>query len=99
MKTTQELNQLKDAIAGQDDDMIVINGAEVISLINQIQAQQKIINRWFGFMRFMAQRSTWGKKIDIVLNEYLYGTNDPIAIQAAKLYAQRLKSHNLSIDD
>lgn len=99
MKTLQELNQLKDAIAGQDDDMIVINGAEVIALVNQIQEQQKIINRWFGFMRFMAQRSTWRDKINIVLNDYLYGTNDPIAIQAAKLYAQRLKAHNMSIED
>jgi hypothetical protein len=99
MKTFQELNQLKDAIAGQDDGMIVINGAEVLELIEQVAEQQKVINRWFGFMKFMALRSTWARQINVILNEYLYGTNDAAAIEAAKLYAKRMKMHNISDDD
>lgn len=98
MKTIAELNQLKDAILGQDDDLIVINGAEVIALIDQVYDQQRVINRWFGFMKFMAQRSGWARQINIILNDYLYGTNDPQAIESAKQYAARMKMHDMHID-
>jgi len=99
MKTVAELKQMRDNIANSNDHaVVVVAKTDILALIDQTIEQQTIINRWFGFMRYMAQRSSWSRQIGIVLNEYLYGTSDADVKNAAQHYLQRLKIHGLSVD-
>lgn len=92
MKTISELAALRNQLTSGRPLQVMITTDEVINIINQAIDDRKTLNRWFGFMRLMAQRSSWGAKINELLDEYMYGTTDPKVIAAAKRYIERFSS-------
>lgn len=71
---------------------------DIVELIDQAIEDRQTINRWFGFLRLMGQRSSWSGQINDLLNEYLYGTADKTIQDAAQRYLDRIKLHDRTLN-
>lgn len=72
----------------------VLSPEEVLAVIDQAIEDRSTINRWYGFLKLMAQRSSWRNQIQSLLDDYLYGTADESVKKAAQTYLERSKLHN-----
>lgn len=98
MKTVTELEALKVKLQGYSkiNGAITIQTPEMMALLDQAIADRKIINRWYGFLKMMAQRSSWASQINSMLDDYMFGTEDEKVQQAAMEYLERVRLHNRS---
>lgn len=69
-----------------------------IQLLDQAIEQQKVINRWYGLLVLIGRSSSsWATRVNTILNDYLFETISPDAINALKAV---LKKHtDLSVKD
>lgn len=95
MKTLAELNALKRQITERSQLTAVpaLSHKDALELVEQAIADRATLNRWFGFLRFMAGRSSWASQINDMLDEYLYGTSNKDVQAAAQHYAELTRLH------
>jgi hypothetical protein len=97
MKTLTELHAIRSRVTDRSrtKGIAVLTPNEALDLIDSAIADRMVINRWFGFLKMMAQRSSWSSQINDLLDEYLYGTDDPKLLAAVKRYLARAAQHNI----
>ncbi len=90
-----ELQGLKTQIEArkQVKALSVLTADQALALVEQAIEDRRVINRWFGFLKLMAERSSWSEQIKSLLNDYLYGTEDVKVQEAAQRYIERAKLH------
>ena len=98
MKTVADLMTLRRVIEEKNKVGGVIPASTAIDLIDQAIEDRKTINRWFGFLKLMAKRSSWGEQINELLDAYLFGTESKEVQAAAKRYAEMTQLHDRSIN-
>lgn len=100
MHTIHELNTLRNLVEARKHihGVQALAPAAILEIIDQAIADRTTINKWFGFLKLMASRSSWGEKINEVLNEYLFGTENKAVQIAAKRYVETVKLHERGIN-
>lgn len=96
MLSIAELTALKTQVESRREmrGIAVLTPEQALLIINQAIDDRKTINRWFGFLKLMAGRSSWSEQIQALLDDYLYGTEDEKVKKAAQQYLERTKLHN-----
>lgn len=100
MLSIAELNGLKTQIESRQQirAISVLSPEQALALVNQAIDDRKTINRWFGFLKLMASRSSWRDAINDLLDSYLYGTEDKSVQLAAQRYNKLAALHDRSIN-
>jgi hypothetical protein len=96
MKTVDELRRLKELVIRRKQGGITpaVDVQDMLTVIDQAIADRQTINRWYGFLSLMAKRSSWGDKINEVLDEYRFGTADANVREAARRYMELTRLHD-----